>query len=400
MTDAALAPAPAGYDPFMAEIVGGDPYPLYERLRRETPRLFLERYDAWFFFGFEDVWRLSKAPQLSVAGGIAPSQLLLGAGTNPFMISQMDPPVHRLFRAAINPLFTAGAAQRLADAFRADARATAARLRAAGGGDLLMDYGGPLAAALGTRLAGLPIEDAPALLAWTNGFFHRRPDRPGDTEVGAAAGTAMIAHIRQVVDDARAGRREPHGGLAVLLAMQRDDPAITDDHVVFVVLNLQIAAGDTVPKGLASAFHRLWETPAERDLLVDRPEFALDAFLEAVRIDMPTQMQGRTAAETFEHDGVTIAAGQKTMFLFASANRDPAEFDEPDSYRIRRGNRRTMAFGQGIHRCLGVHIAEMEGRIAVEEAIAALPGYEVDLAASRQHQTEYVKGWSNLIVTA
>lgn len=389
----------ADYDPFMPLVAEGDPSPLYDELRRTAPRLFLERYNAWFFSTFEDVWTLSKLSGLSVAGGITPSQLLLGAAPNSFMVSQMDPPDHRLYRGALNPLFTASAARALEEAARAEARAFLRSIERDGGGDLLMDYAGPLAVAVGCWLSGLPREDMPQLMRWTNHFFHREAGRPGDTHVGARAGGEMIAYITDVMAQMRAGRRRATGAMGTLLDQQKVDPSITDDHIVFIVLNLQIGAGDTVPKSISATFHRLWENPGERAKLRADPSLALPAFAEAIRIDMPTQMQGRTATEAIAYEGIAIAPGQKTMFMFASANRDPAEFPDADRYIVDRRNRRTLGFGNGIHRCLGAHIAEMEGRIALEEVMAAIPDYAVDLGASRTHKTEYVKGWSNMIVT-
>jgi cytochrome P450 len=387
------------YDPFMATVVEGDPYALYAELRERAPRLFLERYDAWFFSTFEDVWNLSKRGELSVAGGITPTQLLLGAPANAHMVSQMDPPSHTLYRTALNTLFKPGAAQLLEGAMRDEAQVLLRAIRGNGGGDLLMEYAGPLAVAVGCWLSGLPREDVPQLMRWTNHFFHRRPDKPGDTEVGAQAGGEMIAYIGALLADVRAGRREASGAMRVLLDEQRSDPGITDEHIVYIVLNLQIGAGDTVPKSIAAAFHRLWENPAQRAALRAQPDLAQAAFLEAVRVDMPTQMQGRTVTERFRWDDIVIEPGQKTMFLFASANRDSAEFAEPDRYDIARNGKRTLGFGNGIHRCLGVHVAQLEGRVALEEAMASLPDYTVDIAASRHHKTEYVKGWSHLMVT-
>jgi cytochrome P450 len=386
------------YDPFMAAVVEGDPYPLYAELRTAAPRLFLERYNAWFFSTFEDVWNLSKRGELSVAGGITPTQLLLGAPPNSFMVSQMDPPGHTLYRTALNALFKPGAAQLLEGAMRGEAQALLRGIRTAGGGDLLMEYAGPLAVAVGSWLSGLPREDVPLLMRWTNHFFHRRPEKPGDTEVGAQAGGEMIAYIGELLAAVRAGRREAEGALRVLLDEQRNDPSITDDHIIFIVLNLQIGAGDTVPKSICAAFHRLWENPDQRSTLQQQPEFALAAFLEAVRFDMPTQMQGRTATEGFALDDIVIEPGQKTMFMFAAANRDRTEFGDPDRYDIARSGKRTLGFGNGIHRCLGVHVAQIEGKVALAEAMAVLPAYTVDIAASRQHKTEYVKGWSHLMV--
>jgi cytochrome P450 family 130 len=387
------------YDPFMPVVIEGDPSALYAELRANTPRLFIERYNAWFFSTFEDVWALEKERTLSVSNGITPTQLLLGAPGNPFMVSQMEPPIHTPFRAALNELVKPSVAQRLEEAMRAEARALLAPIRAQGGGDLLLDYAGPFASKFGCSLSGLPREDSLQLMRWINGFFHRDPENPGDTGIGAQSGMEMIAYITDFLGAVRAGKRTAEGAMAALLALQRDDPSVTDDHVVFMLFNLQIAASDTVPKAVSATFHRLWSNPAERAKLNDKPYSILAAFLEAVRIDMPTQMQGRTATERLAFGDIVIEPGQKTMFMFASANRDAAEFDAPDQYRIDRGNRRTLGFGNGLHRCLGIHIAQVEGKVAIEEAMALIPHYTVDMAASRKHKTEYVKGWSNLVVT-
>ena len=387
------------YDPFMATVVEGDPNPLYAKLRAKTPRLFIERYNAWFFSTFEDVWNLEKERRLSVEGGITPSQLLLGAPANPLMVSQMEPPTHTPYRAALNELVKPSVAQKMEAAMRDEARALLAPILAQGGGDLLLGYAGPLASKFGCVLSGLPREDSLQLMRWINGFFHRDPEKPGDTAVGGESGMEMIAYITNFVGEVRAGKREAEGAVAVLLDAQKNDPSVTDNHVLFMLFNLQIAASDTVPKAVSATFQRLWNNPSEQAKLKDKPYSVLAAFLEAVRIDMPTQMQGRTALERIAYGDIVIEPGQKTMFMFASANRDEAEFDAPDLYRIDRGNRRTLGFGNGLHRCLGLHVAQVEGKVAIEEVMAAMPNYQVDMAASRKHKTEYVKGWSNLVVT-
>src|SRR6201996_8966851 len=221
----------AAYDPFMAMVVEGDPNPLYAELRSKTPRLFIERYNAWFFSTFEDVWNLEKERRLSVEGGITPSQLLLGSPANPLMVSQMEPPIHTPYRAALNELVKPSVAQKLEAAMRAEARALLAPILAQGGGDLLLDYAGPLASRFGCVLSGLPRADSLQLMRWINGFFHRDPDRPGDTAVGGESGMEMIAYITDFVREVRAGKREAEGAVAVLLDAQKNDPAVTDERV-------------------------------------------------------------------------------------------------------------------------------------------------------------------------
>ena len=384
------------YDPFMLEVVEGDPYPIYRRLRERAPRFFIEEYGAWFFSTFEDVWNLTRSRDLSVAQGITPSQLLLGVPANNYMPSQMDPPQHTGYRALLNDLVKPAAARALEELIRTRARELIARLVAHGGGDVMSEFGSPLAAEIGCQLSGIPSSEVPRLIRWNNQFFHRQRGQRGDTTIGAQAYAEIMEYVWDLVRAAQNGRHEPSGGLAAMLAAQRERSDVTDEHVAYTVFNLQIAAGDTVPKTIAAALHRLWANPEQRRELRANPSLATAAFVEAARVDMPTQMQGRTALAPVAVGDITVEPGQKTMFLFAAANRDDAEFDSPDDYRIARKSRRVLAFGNDIHRCLGVYVAQTEGRIALEEAVAALPHYEIDLAASSHHQTEYLKGWAHL----
>jgi cytochrome P450 len=396
----ASAPAAAAYDPFMTEVVEGDPYPIYRRLRESTPRLWLEQYRAWFFSTFEDVWNLTRTRDLSVERGITPSQLLLATPPNNCMPSQMEPPIHTLYRSALNDLVKPGAARALEAFVRQRARELLAPIRERGGGDMMAEFGSLLAAEVGCHLSGLPRSHARELVRWNNQFFHRERGHRGDSAIGGQAYAEIMAFVAASVADVRAGRLAPAGGLAVMLEMQRNDPTVTEDHVLHTVFNLQIAAGDTVPKAIAASLHRLWESPEQLALLRAAPDLTTAAFVEAVRVDMPTQMQGRTAVAPVPIGDDVIEPGQKAMFMFASANRDEAEFAEPDTYRIDRKVRRHLGFGNDIHRCLGVHVAQMEGRVALEEILAALPNYAIELRTSSHHRTEYLKGWAHLSLTA
>ena len=405
--DPLLIPTPAEsgqaresfYDPFMAEVFDGDPYPLYRRLRDESPRLFLPRYNAWFFSRFEDVWQLSKEPSLSVAQGLTTSQLLLCTPAHPLMVSQMDPPQHTMFRSLLNEIFKPAAASALEAAIRRRAVELLEPIRARGGGDMMADFGSPLAAEVGCILSGLPAADVALQIAWNRNFFDRAPGHRGDTETGARAFVELMQYIVDRVVAARRGTEHAAGTLKLLLDAQKNDSTVTDAHIVNMVFNMQIAAGDTVPKGIAATLYRLWEAPEQRDLLEAEPGLAHAAYMEGTRLDMPTQMQGRAATTRLELGDTQIEPGHKTMLLFASASRDDREFPEPEAFRIDRDPRRTLVFGNGIHRCLGVHVAQVEGTVAIQEVMARLPLFRIDPAASLQCKTEFLKGWASLCLS-
>jgi cytochrome P450 len=114
---------------------------------------------------------------------------------------------------------------------------------------------------------------------------------------------------------------------------------------------------------------------------------------------MPTQFLCRTLREDVTLHGRTLRRGQGVMFLYASANRDEAEFERPDVFDVARRPVRILSFGAGTHACLGLHVAKMEGRVCFEELLATLPDYEVDLARVERLRTEFVQGFAKLPIT-
>lgn len=387
------------YDPFMDQIQGGDPYPIYQRLRDEAAIHFKPQYNAWFFSRFEDIWNLSKRSELSVAEGITPGQLLLGFPPNADMISQMDPPRHSNVRKAVNPPFSPVSVAELETEIRSIARKAITDFIDEGKCDLIRDYTCRIACEAACLVSGLPREDTPQFIDWINAFFHRHKDKKGDTEVGAEAGIALNAHISNFLQQMKGREKEASGALSILFNQQINDHYMGEEELLAMLSNLQIGASDTVPKGMAASFYHLWKHTDQRLEVAAHPDLAEAAFVEAVRLDMPTQMQGRVALKDFTYGEIQIKKDQRLVFLFASANRDSAEFENPNAYNIHRNPKRTLIFGNGIHRCLGSHLANLEGRIAVQELLAVIPNYEIDLAHSDSHYTEYVKGWAHLQVS-
>ena len=94
--------------------------------------------------------------------------------------------------------------------------------------------------------------------------------------------------------------------------------------------------------------------------------------------------------------GVTMRSGRPIAFLYPAANRDPREFDSPDTFDIHRRPKRILTFGHGVHRCLGVHFAKLEGRVLLEEVLAVMPNYSLDEARAVREKTEFVQGFTSL----
>jgi len=383
------------YDPY-DDAVLLDPVPVYARLRREAPVLFLERYRAWFLARFEDVWRATQSPKLSVAGGITPSNLLLGQPPLDRMPSQMDPPRHTEVRGLVSPHFRPAAARELEPEVRAIAAALLDELVPHRSFDAVREFGARLSSRVACQLTGLPAADADRLSAWVGGFFHRRAGHRGETEVAERVGAELHAYVAAFVREARRAPERATGVAHTLLTRAPGARPMDDEDVTAALVNFQIAASDTFPKALAATLHRLWQHPDQRHRVAADPALCEGAFHEAVRFDTPTQFQGRTVREELELGPHRLRPGEKVCFLFPSANRDEAEFPEADRFDALRRPRRMLGFGNGIHLCLGMHVARVEARVALEELLRRIPDYAVREAECERTRTEYVQGWLRL----
>ena len=142
----------------------------------------------------------------------------------------------------------------------------------------------------------------------------------------------------------------------------------------------------------------LAEHPRQRDELVDDPGLIPAAVEELLRYESPSPVQARYVAHDVEHHGRRIPAGSVLLLLTGAANRDERKFADPDAFDIHRKIDQHLAFGYGIHFCLGSHLARLEGRVALEEVLARFPAWEVDWANAVQAHTSTVRGWESLPV--
>ena len=387
------------YNPFMDEIME-DPYPIYRRLREEKPAYYVEEYDAWCLSRFEDIWKSgANFKNLSAADGTTPGHLLTHDTPRNLSLSQMDPPRHSRYRAQVNPHFKPAVVKELESGMRTFAKGLADGFVGGGACDLVRDFAAKISIRGACTVGGLPVEEVDTMAGWVNGIFHRRKGHRGSTEVGEQAGKDMFVFILDWVKKHRVNPERATGILETLLTTEVDG-ALMDDFQVASTLSVVLIGGtDTLPKALGATFYRLWKNPDQRAAVVADPSLIPNAFLEALRIDTPTQMLGRTCTREIEYHDETVKPGQKVMFLWASANRDEREFENPDVYDITRHPQRMLAFGQGVHMCIGHHVAKLEARIALEEILSRVPEYEIQEDQCERARTEFVQGWLKLPVS-
>jgi hypothetical protein len=386
------------YNPFSEEVMA-DPYPVYRRLRDESPVYRLPNYPCWALSRFEDVWNASMdAQSFSVAGGTTPSQLLTKAQPVTPMINNMDPPAHTALRAQLRPFFAPARVRELEPEIRALFSGALDELMERGGGDLVGDFATRVATKIALIVSGIPIEDGEMLYQLVKRFFSHEEGVDGMSPDGIKAMMEMFEYF-----GALAARRRVEGTsrahpLDVLIDFEQNGRRFDDAEIASHMSLFLIGGSETFPKVFANLARRLYEHPSQRAAVAADPSLAPDAMIEALRYDMPTQFLGRTVVRDVELHGEKLRAGDVVLFLYASANRDPREFRDPDTFDIARRAPRILSFGHGTHACLGIHTAKAEGRIALEELLKRDPEYEIDLANAERWRTEFVQGFSRLPV--
>jgi cytochrome P450 len=381
------------YDPYMPEIIE-DPHAVYAQLRAEAPVYYLERFDAWVFARFEDIWNASQDNvHFSVRNSTAERPFLERELASIEVLSTMDPPRHTPLRKQLFPRFGPGAAKKLEPRVRSWVRECIERQRDAGRIDAVDELAQPIAVRVACAVGGFPVADADRLVEMVRATFARAVDHEGTTDAGVEARETMRSYLFDLVRERRRGPRQ-EDALGVLLDL-RDEEGLeyAPERIAQHLTLLLVGATETFPKAFASGLLRLWQHPDQRRECARDPALIPGALQEILRYDMPTQWLGRTAIRPIEVGGKQIQAGQPVLFLYPSGNRDEREFDEPDRFDIHRAPERILTFGHGTHRCLGAFMAQMEGRVLLEETLKAFPEYEVLEDELYRPRTEFVQGY-------
>jgi len=384
------------YDPYMEEIME-NPYPIYRQLRDESPVHFIEEYNCWFLSRFETIWDAAcDSTHFHTMKGTTPGHLLTRDTPATMSLNAYDPPEHTQRRAQVKALFQPAGLKDLRVQIQQLATQLVDELLERGEGDLVEDFGAKIAVTGALLAGGMPLEIRDQAIEWVNGIMHRTPGHKGATDVVNKAGREMFFWCLELTQEMRKHPEKATGVLHTLLTQKIDGEPIDDAAVASTLSLVMIGGSDTFPKALGATLHRLWQHPDQRAAVIADPKLTRGAFLEALRLDTPTQMLGRTCVEATEIEGHRIEPGQGVMFLWPSANRDEREFGEPDRYDLNRKPLRMLAFGQGAHMCIGHHVAKMEADVAMRELLSRAPNYEIREADAQRNRTEFVQGWMEL----
>lgn len=386
------------YDPYDVDI-HQDPYPTYRRLREEAPLYYNERHDFFAVSRFDDVERglVDRETYISSRGAILElirANIEMPSG----VIIFEDPPVHTIHRGLLSRVFTPRKMNALEQQVRDYCAAALDPLVGKGGFDFVRDLGAQMPMRVIGMLLGVPEEDQESVRDTADAQLRTKPGQPMRfTSEKFARGE----HFGEYVD-----WRAEHPSddlMTELLHAEFEDETgtvrrLTRDEVLTYVTVVAGAGNETTTRLIGWTGKLLADHPDQRRELVADPSLIPNAIEEILRFESPAPHVARYVARDVEVHGRTVPEGSVMMLLVGAANRDHRRFPDGDRFDIHRKIDHHLAFGYGIHFCLGAALARLEGRVALEEVLKRFPDWEVDRAGARIAPTSTVRGFETLPV--
>jgi cytochrome P450 len=366
-----------------------DPYPMYARLRAEAPVFQEPRFGGYLLTRFADVSSaLRDHETFSSASGVGPRPT---PGNNLTIVTS-DPPRHTQMRALVNRAFTPRRVAELRPRIEAIARDLLDSLPGTEF-DLVHQVSYPLPMIVIAELLGIPAEDRERFKRWSDalvGTFDRDPAS------FAADGAEMFAYFFAAYAERRTAPRDDL--LSALVEAEIEGDRLNDIELLSFAIILLVAGNETTTNLVGNLVNILAGRPDLWAALRADRSLVGPAIEETLRYDSPVQLLGRAATRDVEIHGVTIPAGARVLVGFASANRDPEEFAGPDIFRLDRNLSRHVAFGHGIHYCLGAPLARTEAEIVLNALLNRFATIEPAGAGSRT-KSSVIRGFEHLPVT-
>lgn len=364
-----------GFDPFSRE-TQEDPYPFYEILREQHPVFYSACRGFYAISRFDDVQALSRDwRRLSSADGVEFDGAPEAYGAHEGSFIDYDPPRHDDMRRLLQGRFTLGAVAALEPYARSLVESLFAKFREDGGGDFAQALAIPFPVQLARQLLGFPESRQIDLTKTALSLATREYGSTALPSIALEAGAELREYMAWLLE--RPDNLSADGVLsAVVEGRTRNDPLSAAEKVGMAVL-LFIAATETTAGFLSSALLWLDKHRDQRERLVANPQLLAGAVEELLRYDPPVQNLARTSTSDLSLHGVTVPSGSRILLLHGAACRDERRFREADTLDVARPAERSVAFGEGIHFCLGAPLARLEARLMLETVLRDAPNYRL-----------------------
>lgn len=378
-----------------APLVRADPWSLYATLRDAPGVHRVGPADHYLVARYADVIdalaRVDDFSSLEMANQLGPIEAL-GALTGvesrdlPPTIISSDDPIHNRLRLIMQGRFSPRAVGDIEGRVRELTDSLIADIVERGECDLVRDFTIPLPVIVIAQILGIDEERFEDFKRWSDALIAIANSRGEERQAHLVEIMQLVQYFLEMVERRRV---EPADDLlGVLVEAERDGDKISTPEVLAFAVLLMVAGNETTTNLIGGMVEVLMDRPDQLDKLVTDPSLARNAVEEGLRYCSPVQGLFRNATRDVDLGGTRIPEGAPLMVCYASANRDPAVFEDPDRFDIERDARRHVAFGRGLHFCLGANLARREARIAIEKLLPLLPRFR-----RTREEKDWVPSW-------
>jgi len=380
-----------------------DPYPTYHRLRAEDP-VYQSPLGFWVLTRYDDVSavlrdpRFIKEPLAALVAARFGAEVPRGVGLS---MLDRDPPDHTRLRGLVSKAFTPRVVDGLRSRIQQIVDELITRVQAAGSMDVIEEFAYPIPVNVICEMLGVPLADHERFKGWSLDIARGLDSiwLPPDSEVprrSAASRHGINDYFRGLIAQRRAS---PRGDLlSALIAAEEAGDKLNEEELLATCILLLIAGHETTVNLIGNGVLALLRNPGELERLRATPGLITNAVEELLRYDGPVQRTARVASAPATIGGRTIAKGEMVMPFIGAADRDPSQFPDPDRLDLTRADNRHIAFGWGIHFCLGAPLARVEGQIAIDALVRRLPRLELMTDAPEYRQSLTLRGLKTLPV--
>ncbi len=404
----ASSAAPARFNPFLPDFIV-DPHPQLHQLRTLDPVHWSSTVGVWVLTRYADVMTALHDRRFSCMAGRWDQYqrfFLRGSSTTSALAEmyskwmlQLDPPDHTRLRALVNKAFTPrvveamrGRIERMVDQFLDEVIPT-------GRMDVMTDLAFPLPILVICDLLGVPSSDYAKIKSWTQELLPSLS--PAISAKGMAHVSDVVAEYREYFRSlANERRKKPQDDMmSALLAAREQGEKLSEDELLATCILLAFAGHATTAQLTGKGVLALLQHPDQCERLRGDPSLIVNAVEEILRYETPLQLVYRTTKEQVTLDGKTIPSNQMVFVSLAAANRDPAEFPDPDRFDVGRDASKHIAFAHGIHYCVGAPLGRLETQIAINTMLRRLPGLRLEPAGIRREPSLVLRGLTELPIT-
>ena len=392
------------FNPLLPEF-HADPYPFYKRLREKEP-IHQSPLGFWVLTRYEDCVAVLRDQRFGREEFQQMLTAVYGDETEkpalPRSMLFRDPPDHTRLRALVSKAFTPRMIETMREHIQEIVDRLLDRVQDAGRMDVIEDLAYPLPVTVICEMLGVPVDDHGSIRGWSAEIARSLdaiglPSDEGIVERGRRSRRALADYFRRLVPERRA--RPQNDLLSGLLAAEEHGDKLSPDEVIAMCLLLFIAGHETTVNLIGNGTLALLRHPEQLKKLRAEPSRIGNAVEELLRYDSPVQRTARITTTEVELAGQPLAKGTMVITALGAANRDPAQFADPDRLDVTRKDPRHISFGFGIHFCLGAPLARVEGQLALGTLLRRAPNLALAESKLEWRESSVLRGLKRLNVT-